>query len=168
MVTNVTWCQLSSHSNQVRRFNVDISGNLDSRDRSFLKASFHQHNVGYSGGIAPIGAAFFQIGHGQISRLLRSSRRAKSLANLKPFHQGDRKSVMSWTGILPMAWLQTWRESHSDRCQCPTGPVPYHKPARVIDVQKNFLVETPSCKYLALSYWARRLQTLCQLLLGPT
>lgn len=50
-------------------------------------------------------------------------------------------------------WLRICRESHSDHCQGTTGSEHLNKPARVIDVQQNCIVETPaSCEYITLSY----------------
>ena len=137
--------------------NVNVSGDLASKDRRYLKAFFHEQTVGDSSGDAPISAAFFRIGHEQISRSLRSSRTNKRYRKPKSLSSRRQKvgQAVNWNSIN--GWLQTCRESHSDRCQCTARPVPLNRPARVIDVQTHCVVETPACEYLTLSYvWGQK------------
>jgi hypothetical protein len=134
-------------------WNANGSENLESRKSICLQATFHQHITGDSGGIAPIGSAFFQIGHSQVSRSLRSSRKNKKYRKPRTFSSWRQKIGHSVDWQLINEWLRVCRESHSDQCQSTTGSEPLNRPARVIDVRNNCVVETPSfCEYLTLSY----------------
>ena len=91
-----------------------------------------------NGGATAIGAGFFQIGQSRSGT--KFSLRNQTIG-----------SSANWK--LIKEWLRICREGHSDHCQGTTSFEPLKRPARVIDVQNNCIVETPpSCEYITLSY----------------
>jgi hypothetical protein len=139
--------------------NTDDSADLERRKSICLRALFERdvHN-GEDGGIATLGAAFFQIGYSQLPRPSQSSRKNKKYRRPKTFSSWRRKICDSVDWQLVNKWLQVCRESHSDQCQSTTASEPVNRPTRVIDVHNNCVVETPPfSQYLALSYvWGQK------------
>jgi hypothetical protein len=62
-----------------------------------LKASFYRHIVGDSWGIARESDRIFHIGHSQISRSLRFSRKNKKYHKPRTFRHDDKELVLLWT-----------------------------------------------------------------------